>query len=194
MCAAALKTQSKRTLSLVAPRTESTDSAMRLFTALAPLHELHGRDAQLLARAAAGHRFIRAWQPFADAGRTLMRSALADLPSTDASVVGAAATIAADVSAGDGQDAWGQLGHVDQRRVMWFAAILRLADGIDSLRGVSEGAIHVAWTHETLHLEVDGFVLADLEAESLRRCSAALEATTGRRVLFSSSPRRQGAA
>jgi hypothetical protein len=194
MCATALEMQAKRALSLVDPCTENVDSATRLFTVLAPLHELHGRDAELLARAAAGHRFIRAWHPFGDTSRALMRSALADLPSADASVVEASATCAADVAAEYGQDAWSRLLHADRLRVMWFAAILRLAECIDSMCSTSRGAIHAAWTDETLHLEIGGVVLADHEVQRMLGCSTTLEATTGRRVLLTSSPRRRGAA
>jgi hypothetical protein len=194
MCATALETQAKRALSLVDPCTENVDSVTRLFAVLAPLHELHGRDAELLARAAAGHRFIRAWHPFGDTSRALMRNALADLPSADASVVEASAAYVADVAAEFGQDAWSQLRHADRRRVMWFAAILRLAEDIDSMRGASREAIHAAWTDETLHLEIGGVAISDHEVEYALGRTDTLEAISGRRVLFTSWPRRQGAA
>ncbi len=59
MCATALEIRDEaRSEHLVNPCAENVDSATRLFTVLAPLHELNGRDAELLARAAAGHRFI----------------------------------------------------------------------------------------------------------------------------------------
>jgi hypothetical protein len=174
--------------------TTTGDTARRLFAALARLHGLDGHDGELLGRAAAGHRFIRAMQPFDDHGLALMRIALADLQTPRARVVEASAGYAADLVLDGTRGAWQRLCRADRHRVMWFAALLRLAEGIDAVGGPPLCAIHAAWTDEVLHLEIDGVPLSENQVKRILERSAALEAITERRVLLTSSTCRRGAA
>jgi hypothetical protein len=169
-------------------------TARQLFDALAPLHGLDSHDGELLGRAAAGHRFIRAMQPFSDHGLALMRIALADLQTPRARIVEASAGYAADLAIEGTRGAWRRLRHADRHRVMWFAALLRIAEGIDGVVGSPRRAIHAAWIDDVLHLEIDGIPLSERQIERVLERSAALEAVTQRRILLTSSARRRGAA
>jgi hypothetical protein len=162
--------------------------------ALARLHGLDDSDGELLGRAAAGHRFMRAMQPFGDHGLALMRIALADLHTPKARIVEASAGYAADLVLEGTRGVWQRLCHPDRRRVMWFAALLRIAEGIDSVGGPPRCAIHAAWADEVLHLEIDGVPLSDRQVEQVLERAAALEAISERRVLLTSSTCRRGAA
>jgi hypothetical protein len=132
--------------------------------------------------------------PFGENERALMRIALADLSTTEAFIVEAAANCVADLAFEDQRGAWSQLSDDDRRRVLWFAAILRLAEGVDAVTRAPLGAIHVAWSDDVLHIEIDGVALSDHDLDRVLGRRAALEATTGRRVIFTSSTRRRGAA
>jgi hypothetical protein len=77
---------------------------------------------------------------------------------------------------------------------MWFAAVLQLAECIDAVCRAPRGAIHVAWTEDILHLEIDELTLSDNDIDRVLGQATVLEGTTGRRVFMSSSPRRRGAA
>ena len=194
MSAPALSAPARRKLGIASQTTSSDDVVRRLFAALTPLHELGEHDSELLTRAAAGHRFIRAMQPFGSKERSLMRIALADLPATEAFVVVAASSYAADTSLQDELGAWDRLLQADRRRIMWFAAILRLAESIAAVCANRATPIHVAWTDEVLYLEIDGVALSVRDTERVLGRAAAIEAATDRRVLFTSSARRRGAA
>lgn len=170
------------------------DAASLLFGVLAPLHGLEDRDAALLERAIAGRRFISAMHPFGRRERALMRIALADLCDVEALVVEVSASYVTDLAPEVEKDEWTQLGDHDLRRVMWFVAILRLAERLDAVCRVAADAIHAAWTDEILHLEVDGADLSPQDVERVLDRVAALETITGRRVLFTSSARRWSAA
>lgn len=95
-----------------------------LFSALASLHGLSPRDAELLERSVAGRRFILAVHPYAAAERALMRVALADLAENEAIMVEAAASFVADIPFED-DAVWGTLGAYDRRHTIWFVAIQR---------------------------------------------------------------------
>jgi hypothetical protein len=170
------------------------DTARRLFATLSRLHGLDGNDGELLGRAAAGHRFMRAMQPFGDHGLALMRIALSDLQTPKARVVEASAGYAADLVLEGTRGAWQRLCHADRRCVMWFAALLRIAEGIDAVGGPPQGAIHAAWTDDVLHLEIDSVPLSEHQVRQILERAAALEAITERRVLITSSACRRGAA
>jgi hypothetical protein len=172
----------------------SGDTAARLFAALAPLHRLGRQDEALLARAGAGYRFIRAMHPFGDNERSLMRIALADLSFAESLVVEASANCVADLGFEEDRGSWSRLSEDDRRRVLWFSAILRLAESIDAVSRRSVGAIHMAWTDEVLHIEVDGAAWSERDIERVLGRKAALEAITARRVIFTSSRLRRGAA
>lgn len=171
-----------------------SESARPLFTALAPLHRLSGRESVLLERAAAGTRFIAATRPFGVSERELMRLALTDLDQEAACVVEAAATYAADVTFEDGHLVWERIGTEGRRSVMWIVAILRVAEGLDRVCCASSGSIHAAWSLDLLHLEIDGVALSRYDIEQVMSRVAALEAITEKRVVFTSAAQRRGAA
>jgi hypothetical protein len=194
MPAVASKTSPRAAFGLASQPDSGGDTAARLFAALAALHRLGDRDEALLVRAGAGHRFIRAMRPFGENERSLMRIALADLSADESFVVEASANCVADLVFEDERGAWSRLSSDDRRRVLWFSAILRLAEGIDAACGRDPGSIHVIWTEEILHLEVDGSAWSEHDIGRVLGRRAALEAISGRRVIFTSSGRRRGAA
>jgi len=194
MPAVALKTSPRAAFGLTTQPQSCVDTAGRLFAALAPLHRLGGKDEALLARAGAGYRFIRAMHPFGDNERSLMRIALADLSVAESLVVQACANCVADLGFEEERGTWSQLSDDDQRRVLWFSAVLRLAESIDAVRHRNAGAIHVVWTDEVLHIEIDGAAWSEHDIERVRGRRAALEAISERMVIFTSSGRRRGAA
>jgi hypothetical protein len=132
-------------------------------------------------------------RPFGENERALMRIALSDLPDAEAFSVEAAASYAADRVFEDDGDSWSRLGDDGRRRVLWFAAILRLAENVAAVCG-DTGAIHAAWSDHLLHLEIDGVALSGRDVDRVLGRAAALEAIAGRRVLFTSSVCRRGAA
>ena len=133
MSAPALETPARCGFGNASRATSSDDAARRLFAKLAPLHELGEHDSELLMRAAAGYRFIRAMQPFGSNERALMRIALADLPDTEALVVEAAASYVADLASPDEFGAWDRLCQADRSRALWFASILQRAEGTEAV-------------------------------------------------------------
>jgi hypothetical protein len=194
MPAVASKTSPRAAFGLATQPDSGGDTAARLFAALAPLHRLGDRDEALLVRAGAGYRFIRAMHPFGEDERSLMRIALADLGAEESLVVEAAANCVADLVFDDEPGAWGRLSDDDRRRVLWLSAILRLAESIDAVCRRNPGTIHVIWTEEILHVEVDGDAWSEHDVGRVLGRKAALEAVSGRRVIFTSSGRRRGAA
>jgi hypothetical protein len=168
--------------------------AGRLFETLAPLHELRARDVALLQRAAAALRFIRVTYHHGGNERSVLRSALEDLPRADADVVEVAADLAADGALLGEWGTWERLNRVARLRALWYAGILRLTEPLDAACNGLPISLHAAWTDELLHLEVDGPPLPEHDVDRVRGRAAALEALTGRRVLFTSSARRRGAA
>jgi hypothetical protein len=178
-----------------ATRPDSTgDTAGRLFAALADVHLLKREDAVLLTRVGAGCRFIRAMHPFGENERSLMRIALADLSVTELFVVEASASRVAELAFEGERRAWRRLSDDDQRRVLWFAAILRLAEGIDAVRHGSLGSIRIDDNDETLTLEIAGASWSEHDARQLLGCKSALETVSGRRVVLTSSEPCRGAA
>jgi len=167
----------------------SGETSAVLFAALAPLHGLSQRDAQLLERSVAGRRFILAMHPFATAERAVMRVALADLAEHEAIVVEATASFVADVPYED-DVAWSNLNADDQRRTMWFVAIQRLAESLDDVCHGDPGTIHAAWACGMLHIEVGGVSLSQFEIDCVLGRAAALEAVAGMRLLMTSAARR----
>jgi hypothetical protein len=194
MPALALKTSPSAAFGLATQPQSFGDTAARLFAALAPLHRLDGQDEALLARAGAGYRFIRAMHPFGDSERSLMRIALADLSAAESLVVEASANCVADLGFEEERGTWSRLSEDDQRRVLWFSAVLRLAESIDAVCRRNPGAIHMVWTDEVLHIEIDGAAWSEHDIDRVLGRRAALEAISGRRVIFTSSGRRRGAA
>lgn len=170
------------------------ETALLLFDRLGPLHRLPGDDRGLLVRSAVGLRFIRAMGAYSTLEHELFGLALAELPAADACVVEAAACLAADEIALDGNVPLSAIRSSDRLRALWFAAILRLADALLGERRASVGEVYVAWTHSVLYVEIDGVGGCD---EALVRCRSrlsALEAVSGRRVVLTSSARRRGVA
>jgi hypothetical protein len=166
----------------------------RLFDALTPLHGLKAQDAVILQRAAAALRFIRVAYHHNHNEREMLRTALTDLNTTDALVVQTAASFAADCAFVDEWDAWERLSREARLRALWFAGTLRLAESLDAVCAGGVTAIHAAWTEELLHLEVDAAVLSSDDIDRVLSRVAALEALTGRHVLFTSASSRRGAA
>ena len=165
-----------------------------LFETLAPLHQLGARNVALLQRAAAALRFIRVTYHHGGNERTVLRSALADLRRADADVVEVAADLAADCTSLDEWGTWKRLDRVARLRALWYAGILRLTEPLDDAGGGLPLSLHAAWTDDLLHLEVDGPQLQERDIDRIRGRAAALEALTGRQILFTSSARRRGAA
>jgi hypothetical protein len=133
-------------------------------------------------------------QPFGSNERSLMRIALADLPSTEALVVEVASSYASNAAPQHELGTWDRLRHADRSRILWFAAILRLAESIEAVCAKQATPIHIAWTDEVLYLEIDGIALSAYDIDHVLEGAAALEARTGRKVLFTSSAHRRGAA
>jgi hypothetical protein len=190
----ALKTSPEPESVLATQPDSAGDTAGRLFAALADVHLLKREDAVLLARARAGCRFIRAMHPFGDNERSLMRIALADLSVAESFVVEASANRVAELAFEDEHRAWSRLSDDDKRRVLWFTAILRLAEGMDAVRHGSLGAIRIAGNDETLTLETAGASWSEHDVGQLLGCTTALEAISGRRVVLTSSAPYRGVA
>jgi len=165
--------------------------AALLFDCLGPLHELRDADHELLCRSAIGVEFIHAMGNYSTLEHELFGLALDELTALEAFIVEAAACLAADAVAVDPCSMWARLSDHDARRVLWFAAMLRLAEGLVGERRSRVGGVYATWTHETLYVEVDGSVLG---GEDLARSrGAALEAVSGRRLLLTSSRERREA-
>lgn len=166
-------------------------TAALLFDGLGALHGLDPDDRESLSRAAVGLRFIRSMGTYSTIEHELFGLALCELPGCESFVIESAACLAADRIALDPQRQWSRMNGENRRRVMWLAAILRLADALvgDSRRAI-EG-VYAAWTDETLYVEVDG--VAGCEPEVVQARTAAIEAASGRRLVVTSSATRRSA-
>lgn len=177
------------------PREHATAvTASLTFDALRGLHGLADRDAELLSRAAAGLRFIQSMEKYTTIERKLFRIALSGLAENDAFVVEAAAYYSADLVAYGDSEAWWRLSPADERRAMWFAAVLRLSDALCVGRPDAPTDAYAAWTDDIVYLEFDGDVLDRERLAGARARVAALEALTGRRAVLAASAERRGAA
>ena len=177
---------------IVSSATEIT--ASRIFTSLVPLHALRLDDLELLARAAAGLRFIRSSGGYSGLEHQLFTAALSELDAVDAFVVEAAACHAADFAVlGEPSKPASQV-QFARRRALWLAAILRLADGYCALGGPEAQGVYAAWTNDVLYLEFDEFGTPDGQYQRARARVAALEAVSGRTVCVAGSTARRGAA
>lgn len=170
------------------------EAASALFDRLGPLHCLRLGDRELLVRSAVGLRFIRAMGSYSALEHELFGIALSELADTDAFVVEAAACLAADHPPVGSHGPWSVLGTRDRRRVLWIAAMLRLADALVGERLAPVGDAHVAWTDSILYVEIDGVGACDDALQRGRGRLAALEAVTGRRIVLTSIPQRRGVA
>jgi hypothetical protein len=169
-------------------------TATMLFHALQRLHGLPQTDVDLLQRAAAGLCFLRSSQTHSPAEHSLFRIALAELAETDAFVVEAAAWYASDRITAIDHETWKRSGLSAQGRVLWFSAVLRLADALGGYGAARPDDIYAAWTGECLYLESDGESLTDAQIACGQARLAALEAVTGRRVILARTAARRGAA
>lgn len=170
------------------------ETVATLFDRLGPLHCMRVSDRELLVRSATGLRFIRAMGAYSTFEHDLFGVALAELHQADACVVEATSCFAADRGLPDPNGLWSALGVEDHRRVLWFAAMLRLADGLVGERRGPVGEIYAAWTDATLYVEIDGVGALDDALDRARSRVAALEAVTGRRLVLTSATRRRGVA
>jgi hypothetical protein len=169
-------------------------TATMLFLALRGLHGLPETDVDLLQRTTAGLRFLRSSRTKSSVDDRLFRIALAELAETDAFVVEAAAWYASDRIAAIDHETWKRSGLSAQGRVLWFSAVLRLADALGGCGAARPDDIYAAWTRECLYIEFDGESLTDVQIASGQARLAALEAVTGRRVILARTTARRGAA
>jgi hypothetical protein len=169
-------------------------TATMLFLALRGLHGLPETDIDLLQRAAAGLRFLRSSRTHSPAEHSLFRIALAELHETDAFVVEAATWYASDCIIAIDHVAWKRSGLLAQRQVLWFSAILRLADALSGRRATGPDEAYAAWTCDCLYIEFDGESLTDAQIACGQARLAALETVTGRRVILARAAARRGAA
>ena len=169
-------------------------TALYVFHALGGLHHLTDHDADLLCRAAAGLRFIRSTSTFTASDDTLFRIALADLSTRDAHVVETAARYAADLAPATGRRCIGGPHRDGDRKALWLAGILRLADALCPAGSTGAKGVYATWTDSVLFLEFDGRnVTPSLLRGAAQRVSA-LEALSGRRLVLANSNARRGAA
>jgi hypothetical protein len=165
-----------------------------VFDALAGLHGLTADNAELLSRAAAGLRFIRSMGTYSSTDHELFRIALAELTDGDAYTVETAACLAADIPTSD--DTWRRrrVGRYDERRALWFTAVLRLSDALCGRSSYGPSDVYATWTDQVLYIEFDGEKLTDSHVERAAERVTALEVLTGRRLVLASSHTRRGAA
>ncbi|MDZ4168238.1 MAG: hypothetical protein U1E26_01095 [Coriobacteriia bacterium] len=162
--------------------------AIELFEHLAPLHGLDPRHAATAERAAFGLPCIRAFDVWGSCSRVLFYVGLDDNDPEGGIVAEAAAWYACDLAPDPAM--WEMLDSASQARVMWIAAVLRVAEAVVlAARGAVSG-VHVAWTDTVLHLEFDGVDPTRDVARAINH-AAALEMVTGRQVLLTSSVRRR---
>jgi hypothetical protein len=167
-----------------------TDTASLIFSALAGLHNLTANDAELLHRAAAGARFIQTLGTYSRLERDLFRIALAELSESDAYVVEAAACCAVDIAISRNPQAWRADADL-QRRALWLAAVLRLAEALCVRGSLAPDGAYATWTGTELYLEFDGSALTEARLGCARSRAAALEALTERRVILAHSATRR---
>ena len=164
---------------------------------LGALREVHGlpeSHSELLCRAAAGLRFIRSTASYSRLDHEVFRIALSGLDEPDAFVVEAAACCAADAFEFIDAEGWRRADSRGERRVLWFAAVLGLAEAVCDRSSGPPASVCVTCGDKVLRLEFSAD--APLDARLARASSrvVALEALTGRRVLLCSSEFRPGAA
>jgi hypothetical protein len=165
------------------------ETAAALFDCLAPLHDLRLEDHELLCRAAIGVGFIRAMGDYSTIEHELFGLALRELAPLEAFVVEAVSCLTVDRVALDPDGWWSRLEADDHGRILWLAAILRLADAVLGETGTPIGGVHAAWTDDMLHIEIDGVSARDTGSMQCR--TAALEVMSGRRLVLTSSERRR---
>jgi hypothetical protein len=169
-------------------------TATAIFAALSALHGLPDDEAELLTRAAAGARFIQSIGTYTNTDHELFRIALSELDRSDALTVEAAACYAAErVDRIDHALLSGRT-RLTGLRVLWFAAILRLSDALCSHGSSGPDRVYATWTDTVLYVEFDGASMTDAQIARARDRVAALEASSGRRVVLASSAARRGAA
>jgi hypothetical protein len=158
------------------------------------MHGLPDDEAELLARAAAGLRFIQSIGTYTNTDHQLFRIALSELDKSDALAVEAAACYAADRADRVDHKLLRGRTRLTGLRVVWFAAILRLSDALCSHGSKGPDRVYATWTDDVLYLEFDGVSMTDTHVARARGRVAALEASSGRRVVLASSAARRGAA
>lgn len=180
------------------PATSTSSAAARtatmLFLALRGLHGLPETDVDLLQRAAAGLRFLRSSRTKSSIDNRLFRIALAELGETEAFVVEAATWYASDCITAIDHAAWKRNSLLAQREVLWFSAILRLADALSGRRATGPDDAYAAWTCDCLYIEFDGESLTDAQIACGQARLAALETVAGRRAILARTAARRGAA
>lgn len=175
---------------LPSPSHAIAKTADLLFAALAGLHNLTANDAELLHRAAAGARLIRSMGTYSQLERDLFRIALAELDESDAYVVEAAACCTVDIAISRSRRTW-RAGAALQRRALWLAAVLRLAEALCGRGGHAPDGAYATWTNAELYLEFDGSALTEAGLSRARSRVAALEALTERSVILAHSATRR---
>ena len=178
----------------IRPTEATCATALHLFLALGALHQLADHDADLLRRSAAGLRFIRSTSSFTASDDTLFRNALADLSDRDALVVESASRYAADIAPASHRRNIGRQHRDAERRALWLAGILRLADALCPSGSFGAHGVYATWTDSVLFLEFDG---RDITPALLNRAAgrvSALEAISGRSAVLANSNSRRGAA
>ncbi|MBI5231181.1 MAG: hypothetical protein HY876_03335 [Coriobacteriales bacterium] len=169
----------------------TASTAARIFAALQPLHHLQDSDVDLLSRSAVALAHFRSVGP-CTIERKFSGHALRNLHPCQAAIVETVSLLAADVPSVSSGEAVRCRPSDIQRRTLWLAAILRLADGLCSAIDASPDGVFAVWTDECVFLEVDG---VELSPRSLMACRvAALGAASGRRFIIASSHARRGAA
>jgi hypothetical protein len=165
-----------------------------LFDLLGPLHHLRAHDVDILASAAD----IRALVANGRVGQSDFQSY--DWPDVtawgDALLADAVVHYSADSLPHGGHTSSRRLVPDDRRRVLWLAAILRLAESLEPhIAGERSGEpLYIAWTDDVLYIEVDRSAVDSSVLQASSR-KAALESVSGRRVLLAtSSGRLPGAA
>jgi hypothetical protein len=165
------------------------ETAASLFDCLGPLHGMRLGDHELLCRAAIGVGFIRAMGDYSTIEHELFGLALRELGPLEAFVVEAVSCLTVDRVALDSDGWWSGMQADDRSRILWLAALLRLADALVGEQATPIGGVYAAWTDDTLHIEVDGAAAGS--DERVRNRMAALEAMSGRRLLLTESARRR---
>lgn len=171
--------------------TAVADIACSLFERLAPLHALPADDRVLLERACRVRLMVT--DPHALAGDGVdVTQPLEELDVRGVAVVEAVNHYASDFLPRTGHGIWRRLDPLEQHRVAWLVAIVRMAEGLASeLASTTEG-IYATWTDSLLHIEVDGGHVFGQQLTAARHKAAALESVSGRRLLLTSSYRRLG--
>ena len=178
----------------IRPSEATRATALHVFHALEALHQLTCHDAELLYRAAAGLRFIRSTSTFTASDDALFQIALADLSNRDAHTVETAARYAADLAPGAGRRDVDRPHRDGERKALWLAGILRLADALCPTGSIGAQGVYATWTDTVLFLEFDGRDITPALLDRATQRVSALEALSGRRLVLANSNARRGAA